>query len=98
MSPLPAGQSILTLTDATGTPVLVVTEKWDPATGNFTVNPSVQAVNSTGTNQVVTITGSNGVVHPVTVPVGTTNVTPTQMAAVGLTNNSQLDGISIALA
>lgn len=96
MPAAPPGQTTLTLSDATGS--VSVTIFTDPSgSGDFDQDPALTAVNGTGSAQTVNITMSNGTVHPVNVPRGTHSVPLTTVTALGVTNMSQLDGISFTL-
>lgn len=93
----PAGQIIMTATDGTGTPILVTTIKYNPATLVFDVTPAISVVNTTGKTVQAVISMPDASTHQVSVPVGTTNITPGQLSALGVTSWSQLAGVSLAV-
>jgi hypothetical protein len=96
MGAAPPGQIILTLSDDTGT--VTVTIFTDPdGSGAFDQNPALTAVNGTGSAQRVDINMPNGAVHSVNVPRGTHSIPLTTVTNLGVTNFSQLNGISFSL-
>lgn len=74
-----------------------ITQKYNPATGGFDINPALTVVSTFSAVQPISVTDGNGVVHPVSVPTGTTNVTPAQLAAFGITLHSQLTGLTLVV-
>lgn len=96
MPAVPPGTVITFVSNAAGNGI-TITQKYNPATGGFDTNPAISVVSTFPAPQPISITDGNGVVHTVSVPTGTTNISPAQLSAFGITNHSQLTGLTLAL-
>lgn len=96
MSAVPPGTVITFVPNAAGQSI-TITQKYNPSTGAFDTSPAISVVSTFPAAQPISITDGNGVVHTVSVPTGTTNITPAQLAAFGITQHSQLTGLTLAL-
>lgn len=87
----------MTSTDGTGAAILVTTIKYNPVSLVFDVNPAISVVNTTGKTVRAVIVMPDTSTHLVSVSVGTTNVSPGQLSALGVTSWAQLAGVSLDL-
>lgn len=95
MPALPAGQTQQFVGNDSGG--ITVTVNWNPATDAMDVNPAVSATSTFPGSTPIHITGPNQVVHTVNVPTGTTNISPAQLAAFGITTHSQIADLPLSL-
>lgn len=96
MPAVPAGTTIQFVSDQAGNGI-TITITYDPVTGNFTTSPAINVVSTFPSAVPLLVTGPDLVVHSINIPPGTTNVTPAQLSANGITNHSQLAGCTLAL-
>lgn len=96
MPAAPPGTTIQFVSDQDGNGI-TITIVYDPSTGNFTTSPAISVVSTFPSAIPLLVTGPDQTVHSISIPRGTTNVTPAQLAANGVTNHSQLVGCTLAL-
>lgn len=96
MPAAPPGTTVQFVSDQDGNGI-TLTVHYNPATDAFDVNPAVSVVSTFPAAVPLHVTGPDQVVHSVSVPPGTTNISPAQLSAFGITTHSQVVGLTLAL-
>jgi hypothetical protein len=96
MPAAPPGTYIQFVSNAAGQSI-TITVHYNPVSDAFDINPAVTAVSTFSAAVPLKIAGPDLVVHQVSVPTGTTNISPAQLAAFGITTQSQVRDLSLAL-